>query len=1037
MSFTVKIDAQAGNANSVIAGVEAGLNKTTRAADQARDAMGRLTASGNAAGAAATNAGNQSAAASAKAAAGHNAAAKAADGQGDSITRLIHLAEAYIAIHQFESIVDGYIEIRNKVNSVTESQQNLAGVMDELFRIAQDTRSEWEGLASTYQRVSNAGRGLGISQREIIDLTEELAMGMRLSGSNSREAMMTMQELTHAFTVGTLTGREFRVMMKDAPALMHELQVVSGKTGAEFAEMGKHGKFTAQTLIEWFSKARDTIKDKFGQTIPTIHEGFTQIRNAAERFFGSAAVGTGVMGALSTAMRFVADHFEGIGKTVLAVGEALLTLFVIEKIIVMVKALTVAIAANPIGLLLTGITVGIALLRQFGDELNTTEKIWSNVDNQFVTVGDHLRALWSMFKDLGRAVIEFTDVAWHGLLTALSGGIDSSGIDISLRNVLLLIASFVDAAIGILKLLKDMTINVFGGIPVVLTELIVHAVRGITTAVQDAVNGIIDAVNKVIEAKNWINEKLTGEKAPVNNQRRNAEVWADQTNKNFGLGPYAPQIGPGLSADAVRQQNLANQRAAIASGARLMGPYLRPEDAPGGAGSGLAANQISHVDLSFKTPYDGAAETLLQKFKNDWNEDIKGTNVTKDLVSTFMDELDKRARDEAAKRAMAVKGEGYVSGVRGTPDAKLVNEKELKELEKLRNELRAIMEQTNPVVAAQEKLAHAQEIVGRAVDKGLISWAQGATAIADYARKLEDALHPHEAWVRKQLDAIGALKNTTEATQDAARAQQYLDYAKEKGIIPTDAQIKQAHALAVAEREHVIAMQAQQAILESINVPQRVYTAGIAAAGQLLRDGSINAEQYGRAIDDIRAAYLAAKPGAKSFADGIEASWIAMKREADDFGVSLAKLVTDDLDKFNEAIVSMANGGKVDFAAMVDSMIQDLERLILKQLEVAAINALISAYTGSSSAGAGAAGSGGGSSVGGGVDAVSSARLSPSAYTAPSTGGTVQPIVVQNHIHNHYDKSVSLAAISGPQGQSAVLNVLRANPGAARKYTGR
>jgi tape measure domain-containing protein len=308
MSFMIKIDAEAGKAKSEIADVEQGLNKATAAAGRYVDAAGRLREANGKFAQSGTAAGEAVAGAADKAKKGHEGAKAAAEGHGDALTKLIHLAEAYVAVHQVESVIDGYIEIRNKTNSVATSAANLNALMDEQFRIAQETRSGWEELAGTYQRISNAGRGLGLSQRAILDLTEELSMGMRLSGSSSREAAMTMMELTHAFTVGTLTGREFRVMMKDAPALMHELQVVSGKTGAEFAEMGKHGKFTAQTLVEWFDKAKDTIKDKFGQTIPTISEGFTLIRNAAQKFFGEAGLGSGVVQKLGEAMRFVADH---------------------------------------------------------------------------------------------------------------------------------------------------------------------------------------------------------------------------------------------------------------------------------------------------------------------------------------------------------------------------------------------------------------------------------------------------------------------------------------------------------------------------------------------------------------------------------------------------------------------------------------------------------------------------------------------------------------------------------------------------------
>src|SRR5262249_50820145 len=124
--------------------IEDGLDRDAAAAGRARDAMGRFAKAGTEAADAAAKAGD-------RAAAGHDGARSAAERHGDALSNVIHAVEAYIAIHQFEAIVDGYVEVRNRINAVSESQQNLVGLMDETLRIAQETRSSWDDLASTYQ----------------------------------------------------------------------------------------------------------------------------------------------------------------------------------------------------------------------------------------------------------------------------------------------------------------------------------------------------------------------------------------------------------------------------------------------------------------------------------------------------------------------------------------------------------------------------------------------------------------------------------------------------------------------------------------------------------------------------------------------------------------------------------------------------------------------------------------------------------------------------------------------------------------------
>jgi lambda family phage tail tape measure protein len=481
------------------------------------------------------------------------------------------------------------------------------------------------------------------------------------------------------------------------------------------------------------------------------------------------------------------------------------------------------------------------------------------------------------------------DGAWHALTAAFSSGLDTGAIELSLRNVLLLVASFVDAGIGIFRLFGDTVVTVFGGIPVAITELLVDMLQVIGKAFEDLTNEIVDGINLLISAVN----KLTG---------------------------VLPKVGGKLQIPS-----------------------------------------IPHADFSFSNPYDGATAAIPEKLKEDWDSRIHNTNITKDMVTSFMDELDKRAHEEAVRRVQGQGRAGVIDTTRGVAEPVPLSDKELKALEKLRNELRAVLEQTNPVVKAQEELTHIEEILAKAVaahvktaDGEVFTQERANKAFDDARAKLQDQLQPYEAWTRKQHEAIDAMRSTTEATVAAAAAQAFLNDMKAKGLTPQgqgdtkllQEQIDAAARLNEQERRHTELMRAEQQITDAILDPLRQYKNELAAAGDLLLEGTINAEQYGQAIDKIRAAYLAAKPGAKTFADGIEAAWLQMKLEAQDFGATVARMAVDDLGKLNDAIVATANGGAVSWSQMADSMIQDLERLALKMIEIRLIQAGLSLFGG-------------------------------------------------------------------------------------------
>lgn len=1110
MSFTITIDANAGSAKAEIAAVETGLVKVTASTDRVKDANGRWVRSSTEGGVAASSAATQATAGMDRvtastdrakdatgrwikitidggnaAAAAHGRAASAAAGHSDALERLIHLTEAVFAVHQLEGLIDGYIETRNRIKAVSESQENLNGLMSATFDVAQHTRSSWEDVASTYQRLGTVTKGLGLSQQDVINLTEEMAMAAKVGGATNREAGASMSELTHAFATGTLQGREFRVLMRDTPSLMHELAVASGKTGAEFAEMGKKSQITAAMIVDWFGKAGPSIREKFGQTLPTISEGFQLIKNAAEKFFGEAAVGTGVMGELSSAMKFVADHFETFGKIALGVGEALTALFVIEKIIGLIKALTAAIATNPLGVLLIAITAGVALLRQFGDEINTHEKIWTNVAGQYVTVGDKLRALWSMIKDLGAAILDFVDTAWHRLTAAFGEGINGEGLELSLRSVLTWIAKWVDKVIGLFEFLGDSVVTVFGGIPAIIGEAFVNLGRAIVHDVEWMVNQIIDGVNKLISAKNAIAESMPGEHGPaqVNDAQREAAIaWAARTNAQYHLGGNT--AGVGMTAEEVAQR-AAGMQAALAAGLHPTAAGVTPAQAPGGYGGTRAANLLNHVDLDFNNPLEGATTTFFDKFVDDWKKDVRGTRVTQDMVGSFLDELDKRSHDEAVKRVSTGSAAGEVSTVGGKADPVAMTDKQKKAVEQYERQLLSFEEKTNPIVEAQLKLAHAQEFFTDAVKNHHLAQSRADLDMENYRKRLADTLDPIGAWTRKQHEATDALRADSAEQDRAAQLVKFREEMTKAGIELTNEQIAVAQREIATAQKRAELMHAEQTAFQTATGAARQYEVQLHALADLLgkgtEHGGINAQQYmqqaevaraaylansdegktipgiqeeswikakqaataagvavysyAHVVDEVRAKQLAAGPEGQTFMGGLEAGWLKLKASAESYGATLAGMLLDDVGKLTDAFVTMANGGKVSFSAMVDSMIQDLERLIVKQAVISLVSSVIGGPALPHAATGGhwtVGGSGGTDSQFVGLMMTPGEHLiaqTPQQHASSSGGGQQQaPIVVPAPVVNNInvlDPSAVTHVLSSREGQRAMINQMR------------
>jgi len=814
------------------------------------------------------------------------------------------LIAAYAGIHTVAKIghlADEYTAISNRIRSVTDDEDNLRGVLEATFKVAQDTRSEWEETAATYQKVAAATAHLGVSQQEVVDLTKQIAQGLVVSGSTAQEARMTMMELTHAFELGALTGREFRVVLKDATQLVGALADASGHTRAEFISMGKHGKLTADILIDAFRKAGPALEEKFNKMLPTTEQSLLRIKNAAAKFFGETGSGSGVLQGLARSLAYVADHFETFGRVIIGVGEVLLGLLVLEKIVWLVKALGAAVLAHPIIAFAVALATAVSLLRQFGDELNADA-------GSIVKVSDVLRELWSDIKDLGSAVLDFLGGAWARLTGAFSDGLDGTGIDFSLRTVLTGIAAFVDSAIGMFRFLGKSIIDVFIGIPKTVGAVLIEMARVLVGGIEMIVNGLIGAVNGVLAAVQLVTSKID----------------------SAGIAAALKEgQAKGLTGDALMQ--FAKERA---------------------QSSGF---QIPAVDLSFKNPLANAPRDLGRNLANNFDE-WRNTSFARDYVDSIYERSATATRQRNALERDILGGLGgfglgdtgaYVKSTGTGHAAPHVDEKALKkaqsEYDKLARQLEGIERASNPATEALTKYEKAVDIVTRATQavnpktgEFMLSLEDGQDIILETAARLADARFPLEAWIRevdKEVASLSLSSKEREKYNDLLEATADL---RRKGVTITP-EVQSDITSKLEARRY-----AEEAAKYRETGARATLNQGVDEAIKQLQFGVITAKQFEEEIRKIESAYEDATIAGRSMADGVKRAGKSIEEEITNIGALMERDLLSGYrmleDSFLDITVAMSHGwdefakaGKESLRGFVDFVLRELTRLLLHQ----------------------------------------------------------------------------------------------------------
>lgn len=228
--------------------------------------------------------------------------------------QLLNRALGAIAIgaglRQLISLSDTFVNIQNRLKTVTTGTKELTAVTKELFEISNRTRGSFRGTVEIFSRAALAVRELGISQQETLAFTESLNQAVILSGAGAQEANNALIQLSQGLASGTLRGDELRSVLEQLPVVSDVIAKSLGVTRGELRILGEEGVISAKAIIRAFTEARVELAERFAETVPTIAQSFTILQNQAIRLIGSFSEAGGVFSGIASSIQSVA---AGIG----------------------------------------------------------------------------------------------------------------------------------------------------------------------------------------------------------------------------------------------------------------------------------------------------------------------------------------------------------------------------------------------------------------------------------------------------------------------------------------------------------------------------------------------------------------------------------------------------------------------------------------------------------------------------------------------------------------------------------------------------
>ena len=309
------------------------------------------------------------------------------------LTQMAMLAVASFGLGAIVRTADAATELTNRLRVAGVASSEMARTQEQLYEIANRNGVEVSALGQLYSRASIAANELGASQEQLMQFVSGTAAALRLQGGRTSQASGALLQLSQATGSVIVRAEEFNSILEGAlPIAQAAARGMNGMGGsvARLRQEILKGRVTSRQFFEALLKGYTATEAQALGMQLTVGQSLTALNNSWIRFVGAVDSATGASGGLGGAMQglgsaldFVAQHLSTIISLVRIAGTMLLVAFapailtgIVNGLVALgaagvaaVRALTLAIAANPLGALAVAITTTLVALYEFRDEI--------------------------------------------------------------------------------------------------------------------------------------------------------------------------------------------------------------------------------------------------------------------------------------------------------------------------------------------------------------------------------------------------------------------------------------------------------------------------------------------------------------------------------------------------------------------------------------------------------------------------------------------------------------------------------------------
>jgi len=444
----------------------------------------------------------------------HQQAATSAKSAGISVASFARSAAGLVGLGLSAGgvldLAEAYTEVQNRLRAVTVSQGDLNSLTQQTFEVANRTRGSFTETATAVQRFDSSLRNLGKTQADTLRMTETINKLFKIGGSSASEQAGALLQLSQAFNSNVLAGEEFRSISENMPKdVRMAIAEVLGVNESALKKLASEGKITGEVMFKAFSSLEQFADSKFAELMPTLSDSLQVLKNNAIQTFGELDKRLGITAGLSSILLVLANNMRAVALAATVMGTALLIavgpalMGALSAATGAVAAFGIALAANPVGLLIIATTAAVAAFALFSAEIKVSE-------DGLLSLQDVAASTWSFITDGAKSATTTIAGYWSVMTDMLKD--KSSGLSIDFDKIMTAlprrVALIANATIGFLVGAYDAVISGWGLFPAAMRDIFAKALNYTIDITQKMINAVLSGINKIASLVNSGSEKV-------------------------------------------------------------------------------------------------------------------------------------------------------------------------------------------------------------------------------------------------------------------------------------------------------------------------------------------------------------------------------------------------------------------------------------------------------------------------------------------------------------------------------------------------